>query len=129
MCRNVCDVLFSYHLIVALSDFSTAGVQTVLEGHTPLGHRHTFSVSVHHVECVTVFGVWKTRGVISLSCVYLLQKENKCKTPCTFRTVDIRSPAVTLVVICSVFTGEALEASRMRCSCGGKKNTHFFHYL
>lgn len=35
----------------------------------------------------------------------------------TFWTVNIWSPAVTLVVICSIFTREALETTRMRRSC------------
>lgn len=45
------------------------------------------------------------------------------KSCCTFWTVNIWSPAITLVVICSVLTCEALEATRMRCSCGGQTDT------
>lgn len=42
----------------------------------------------------------------------------------TFVTVKIWSPAVTLVVICSILTREALESTRMRCSCGEHTGLH-----
>lgn len=45
------------------------------------------------------------------------KREKSCRT---FWTVNIRRPAITLVVICSIFTCEALEATWMRCSCGGQ---------
>lgn len=42
----------------------------------------------------------------------------------TFSTVNVWSPAVTLVVICSVFTREALETPGMRRSCGEHAALH-----
>lgn len=54
----------STYLVAALSDIGAAGEQTVLQDGTALGHRHTLSTAVHHVECGAVFSIYKTVYIV-----------------------------------------------------------------
>lgn len=50
----------STYLVASIGNVSTASEQTLLQGGTALGHRHTFPTSIHHVEGGAVFSIWRT---------------------------------------------------------------------
>lgn len=47
----------STYLVASIGNVSTASEQTLLQGGTALGHRHTFPTSIHHVEGGAVFSI------------------------------------------------------------------------